>query len=253
VLGWLGCIPGAVLLDAGPRIFWTALVAAVPLLWLALGYHRWRRLCPLGWLSLLPQRLGRGGTRKIQGTWAERALLVQLGLMVVALSGRLLWTNGSGSALAVMIGGLSVAAIGVGLRYRGRSWCHFVCPVGLVEKIYLEPVQLAPDATSQCAPCSACTRHCQDIQLEQGYWKRAQETPRRTAYFAWPGVVLAFYGAFWLHAGTWDHYFRGAWTRSNPAWDAAGIAGVPLAPWLLVAPLSLLAGGCGEPRGVLRR
>lgn len=179
-----------------------------------------------------------GGLGRIPG-----ALLVQHGLMSVALSGRLLWTDGSGAALAVMIGGLSVAAVAVGLRYRGRSWCHFVCPVGLVEKVYLEPTQLAEDATSQCSPCSACTKHCEDIQGEQGYWKRAQETPRRTAHFAWPGVLLAFHGAFWLQAGTWDRYCRGAWTRSNLAWDSAGIAGVPLAPWSLVAPLVLIGRG----------
>jgi len=242
VAGWLLCIPGVLLLDAGPRVFWTVLVASLPLVWIGLGYHRWRRLCPLGWISMLPQRLGRGGTRKIGGQWAEQALRVQLLAMIGALALRLLATNGSGAAIAALIGGTSLGALGMGLVFRGRSWCHFVCPVGLVEKVYLEPIQLAEDASSQCSPCSACTRHCQDIQLEQGYWKRVLDPSRRTVYFAWPGVVLAFYWAFWLRTGSWDHYQSGDWTRGNPAWDSAGIAGVSLLPWILVAPLVLLAG-----------
>ena len=63
--------------------------------------------------------------------------------------------------------------------YGGKTWCNFVCPVGLVEKIYTEPSRSATgrpaELTSQCAPCVACKRHCPDIDLEQGYWKEATE------------------------------------------------------------------------------
>jgi hypothetical protein len=74
--------------------------------------------------------------------------------------------------------------------YGGKTWCNFVCPVGLVEKIHTEPAKAAiggGELTSQCAPCVACKKHCPDIDLEQGYWKEAAQTPRRVSYYAWPG------------------------------------------------------------------
>ena len=241
--GWFGCLALVLLADVGPRLVWTVFVAVLPLAWLAMGFHVWRRVCPLAAISQLPKRLGKAGSRKIQGTWAEKALLVQLGLMVVALAGRLLWTNGDGISLAVMFVGLTVAAVVVGAVWRGRSWCHFVCPVGLVEKVYLEPVSLAGSRTSQCQPCTACTKHCQDIQLEQGYWKLATSDARRVTYFAWPGVVLAFYGAFRLQSGSWEGYFSGTWTVENPAVWGPGLAALPAVPWAVAAPMILVAGG----------
>ena len=241
--GWFGCLVLVVASDLGPRLVWTAFVASLPLTWLLMGFHVWRRVCPLAAISQLPKRLGKPGTRKIQGTWAEQALLVQLGLMVLALTGRLLATNGSGLALAVMFIALTVAAVVVGAVWRGRSWCHFVCPVGLVEKVYLEPVTLLGTRTSQCQPCSACTKHCQDIQLEQGYWKLAASDARRVAYYAWPGVVFAFYLAFRLQSGSWEGYFSGTWTAENPAVWGPGLAALPAVPWAVAAPLVLATGG----------
>ena len=61
----------------------------------------------------------------------------------------------------------------------------------------------------------ACKKHCPDIDLEQGYWKEMPEAEvrgRRLAYFAWPGVVTAFYVYYFLVAESWDYYFSGAWT-----------------------------------------
>ena len=109
------------------------------------------------------------------------------------------------------------AAIVTSFVYAGKTWCNFLCPVGLVEKIYTEPARsasgVADELTSQCAPCVACKKHCPDIDLEQGYWKEAHRAAARAiAYFAWPGIVV---GVLRLllprRAATWAYYFTGAW------------------------------------------
>src|SRR6185503_19862004 len=136
------------------------------------------------------------------GDWMGRNyLLVQLGLMIVALSLRLTVTNGSAIGLAVFLGAVVLAAAVVSFVYGGKTWCNFICAVGFVEKVYTEPARSASGATdmnSQCAPCVACKKHRPDIDLEQGYWKEASERSRRIAYFAWPGVVVAFYVYYYL-------------------------------------------------------
>src|SRR5262245_53166335 len=194
LLAFAATIPTILGVRHGNRIVWTVCIAALPFFWMAFGYHLWRRICPLAVMGQLGRLFGRPGTRKM-GDWMGRNyLLVQLALMLVALSLRLLATNGSDAWLAGFLGFVIAAAIATSFLYSGKTWCNFVCPVGLVEKMYTEPARAATgggELTSQCAPCVACKKHCPDIDLEQGYWKEAAERSRRIAYFAWPGVVIA--------------------------------------------------------------
>ena len=46
------------------RIVWTVAVASLPLFIVLVGYHRWRRICPLAFFAQIPVRLRRPGTRK---------------------------------------------------------------------------------------------------------------------------------------------------------------------------------------------
>jgi hypothetical protein len=39
-------------------------IASLPLFIVLVGYHRWRRICPLAFVAQLPARLNRPGTRK---------------------------------------------------------------------------------------------------------------------------------------------------------------------------------------------
>jgi polyferredoxin len=52
-----------------------------------------------------------------------------------------------------------VAAAIVSFVFAGKTWCNFICPVGVVEKLYTEPSRLHGEMTSQCAPCVACKKH----------------------------------------------------------------------------------------------
>src|SRR5688572_26394729 len=244
-------IPTILGIEHGNRLLWTVCIAALPFFWMTVGYHVWRRICPLAVAGQLGRLVGRPGARKMGDWMGKHYLLVQLGLMIVALSLRLTVTNGSAIGLAVFLGVVVVAAAAVSFIYGGKTWCNFICPVGLVEKIYTEPSRSASGAaaalTSQCSPCVACKKHCPDIDLEQGYWKEAtdaQGRARRIAYFAWPGVVAAFYVYYYLARGDWSYYFDGGWAYERELLAMSpGFYFAPEIPRFVAAPLTLLGFG----------
>ncbi len=239
-------IPMVLGVSVGNRLVWTVLIASLPFFWMTFGYHIWRRICPLAVTAQLGRLVGRPGSRKMGEWMSKHYVLVQLGLMIVCLSLRLVATNGSAVALATFLGVVVVAAMVTSFIYAGKTWCNFLCPVGLVEKIHTEPSPSAAsgnsDFTSQCSPCVACKKHCPDIDLEQGYWKEAQEPPRRIAYFAWPGIVVGFYTFYYL-TQDWEYYFGGTWTHEAPQPFGPGFTFAPMIPRFVAAPLTLIVFG----------
>ena len=252
VLAFVATIPAVLGIDHGNRLVWTVCIAALPFFWMTFGYHLWRRICPLAVVGQLGRLFGRPGARKM-GDWISRNyILVQLALMVVCLTLRLVATNGSATWLAGFFGVVIAAAIVTSFVYGGKTWCNFLCPVGLVEKIHTEPSRSATGAlenNSQCSPCVACKKHCPDIDLEQGYWKEAtgaEGRSRRLAYFAWPGIVVGFYTYYYLVAGSWSYYFSGAWAYERRLPSLAldpGFTFAPAIPRVVAAPLTLVAFG----------
>ncbi len=251
VLALCATVPTILGVSHGNRILWTIGIAALPLFWVVAGYHVWRRICPLAVVGQLGRLLGRPGTRKVEGWLADNYLFLQLGLLVVALSLRLIATNGNALWLSGFLVTAVVAAAIISLIYGGKTWCNFFCPVGVVEKMYTEPARRAAgksELTSQCAPCVACKKHCPDIDLEQGYWKEMPERGR-LVYFAWPGIVVGFYVYYWLYAGDWDYYFSGSWAyeRSQPeTWLHDGFHFVGGIPRVAAAPLTLVGFGAAS-------
>jgi hypothetical protein len=249
VIAFAATIPTILSIEHGNRLTWTICIAVLPFFWMAFGYHLWRRICPLAVMGQIGRLVGRPGTKKMSEWMGKHYLLVQLGLMVVALSLRLMGTNGSALWLAAFLGVVTIAAIVTSFVYAGKTWCNFLCPVGLVEKIHNEPAgdgaaRATGDLTSQCAPCVACKKHCPDIDVEQGYWKEATERDRRIAYFAWPGIVVAFYTYYFLVSPDgWDYYFSGRWAYDGAHPFEPGFSFLPQIPVLVAAPLTLIAFG----------
>ncbi len=207
------------------RVFWTVTVASLPLLIVLIGYHRWRQVCPLAWFAQLPARLGHPGSRRASRWLQANYYLVAFGILLGCLWLRLVATNGHGGWLALFILLLALAAFVFGSIYTGKTWCNYICPVSFVEKIYTEPHGLRPTRNSQCARCTACKPACPDINEENGYWKEILSAPKRFVYFAFPGLVFAFYFYFYLQAGTWDYYFGGAWTNEPEVPGSAFLPG----------------------------
>ena len=238
--------------EVAGRVFWTVAVASLPLVFVIAGYHRWRRICPLAWIAQIPTRFGRAGHRRA-GPWLQaHGYDLVVALLLISLWLRLVGTNGDGLVLAAFVVLLSASAVAVGFVFTGKTWCNYVCPVSFVEKLYTEPRGLRDTPNSQCATCTACKPACPDINEENSYWKEILAPAKARAYYAFPGVVLAFYTYYYLQAGTWSYYFDGSWTNQAgllrtaflPGHDAmtAGFFFLPVVPRAIAAAVTLAGG-----------
>jgi hypothetical protein len=276
----------------GARIFWTMLVPIVPLFLMVFGHEAWRRICPLSMASQLPKLLGLGRKRKsvqrrsgrvehkivlvTRGSWLERnSWYLQFGLLFAGLNARLLFANSSRVGLALLLLGVISAAVAVGWLFGGKSWCNFFCPVNIVQKIYTEPrgllesqahVTRLPVTQAMCRTpspagdkslCVGCTASCGDIDLERSYWDTIALPARRHVYYMFFGLIIGFYGYYYIYSGTWDYYFSGIWTHEAGAPGRALDSGVFLfgrawpIPKLVAAPLTLaLACACSLALGL---
>ena len=266
----------------GVRIFWTMLLPFLPMFLMVLGHEAWRRVCPLSFFSQIPRMLGtQSRLRRFSRTtgmvevklrlvepdsWLkEHFWYVQFGLLATGLCLRLIGINSSGPALATFFLFVIVSAIAVGYRYGGKTWCNYICPVSVVQRIYSEPhglfesqahLQKQPITQSMCrvstvngvqSNCVGCLSPCPDIDLERAYWQTLETPGRRFAYYGYFGLVWAFYTYYFLYAGNWDYYYSGAWTHEADALTSATllgpgfyIGGLSIAiPKLVAAPLTI--------------
>ncbi|MBC3872603.1 cyclic nucleotide-binding domain-containing protein [Undibacterium flavidum] len=234
----------------GNRIFWTMLIPLLPLFLMLAGHEAWRRICPLSFLSQIPRYLGiqrkksvlirRSGQIERQlalvnkDGWVKKHVwALQFGLLFLALNARILLVNADRTALAIMLLAIILAAISVGYLWGGKTWCNYVCPVGIVQKIYTEPrgllesrphVERQAITQSMCRTstdqgersiCVGCTSHCPDIDLERSYWENIHDPLIRHVYYCFFGLVIGFYAYFYIYSGNWDYYFSGAWTHED--------------------------------------
>jgi len=249
----------------GARVFWTILIPLLPIFIMVLGHNSWRRLCPLSFLSQIPGYLGL--QRKTPGThrpqvlgpkspWRRRAWLIQFALLIAGLAARLFLINSDRLALGLFLIATMVAAMVVGALWGGKAWCHYICPVGVVEMIYTghagllqhatlsggspvsnspvsnspvsnspvsnSPVPNSPVPNSMCrrpgptgdAPsCVGCVRACPDIDQTKSYVMALESEDVRISYYGLLGLILGFYGYYYLYAGNWYYYFSGDWTH----------------------------------------
>ncbi len=214
-----------------PRLFWTVLLPLLILFIVIGGFHPWRSICPLAAFG----EIGRKLPRRVQHRapeWLERFhMVVPFAFLAAMLVLRHLATNGDGRWISGLLIVLALAAFATNVLFTGKTWCNFICPVGVVERIYTDPSSPRhAAANSQCERCTACKRSCPDIDQENNYWHELTEKGRRFATYAFPGLVFAFYFYFWLRVGDWEGYFDGRWTRQ------IADAGLAFGPGFFFAP-----------------
>lgn len=236
---------GMFVLPIMPRVFWTMGLPLLPLGIVIAGFYPWRKVCPLAFWGELGRKAKGDRKQRRVPKWMERLYpVLTLGMLFLGLTGRLLSTNGDGIFLGCLLIALGIAAAATNFFFTGKTWCNFICPVSIVERIYTEPNSLRREDNSQCTKCTACKKNCPDIDQENAYWKDVAAGPRRVAYYSFPGLVTGFYVYFWLRAGDWEAYYGGGWT--DQAVDAELLTGpglffAPAVPAFVAAPLSLLA------------
>lgn len=233
------------------RVVWTILIACLPLFIVLVGYHRWRRICPLAFFSQIPVLSRRPGSRKASHRLERNYYFVAFGVFFFSLWLRLVATNGDGQAIATFFIVISFAAVAIGFLYTGKTWCNYICPVSFIEKIYTEPHGLRQTLNSECTKCTACKKFCPDINEENGYWKEIDSRAKKFVYFAFPGLVWGFYFYYYLQAGKWSYYFGGRWTNEPDlfsrafGWDGsadtAGFFFLPIVPRAIASMLTLAA------------
>jgi len=268
----------------GTTLFWGAIVPVAIFILLVFGHELWRRICPLSFLSQIPRALGwqRQFRRENKKTGKVRYELakvnsnswlgqnypyVQFGWLFVGLCGRILFFNADRLVLAIWLLFTVIAAIAVGYWYSGKSWCQYFCPMAPVQSIYSEPGGLLgskahmseqlvtqsmcrtvlPDGKEQSA-CVACQNPCIDIDAERTYWNSLNKPETLFLRYGYIGLVVGYFGYYYLYAGNWNYYFSGAWLRQTDQLASLFEPGLYLfgqainLPKLVAVPLVL--GGC---------
>lgn len=268
----------------GTTLFWGATVPAAIFILLVFGHELWRRICPLSFLSQIPRALGwqrqfkreNPKTGKVRyelakvksNSWLGKNYpYVQFGWLFLGLCGRILFFNADRFVLAGWLLFTIAAAIAVGYFYGGKSWCQYFCPMAPVQSIYSEPGGLLgskahmsdrsitqsmcrtvlPEGKEQSA-CVACQNPCIDIDAERTYWNSLKQPETALLRYGYVGLVIGYFGYYYLYAGNWNYYFSGAWLRQTDQLASLFDPGLYLGgqpiniPKLVAVPLVL--GGC---------
>jgi len=268
----------------GTTLFWGAIVPSAIFVLLVFGHELWRRICPLSFLSQIPRALGwqRQFKRENQKTGKMRYELakvhsdswlgrnypyVQFSWLFAGLCGRILFFNADRLVLAGWLLFTIAAAIAVGYFYGGKSWCQYFCPMAPVQSLYSEPGGLlsskahmsdqsitqsmcrtvSSDGKEQSA-CVACQNPCIDIDAERTYWDSLNKPETSFLRYGYVGLVVGYFGYYYLYAGNWNYYFSGAWLRQTDQLASLFDPGLYLfgqainIPKLAAVPLVL--GGC---------
>ncbi|MFB9951867.1 FHA domain-containing protein [Rhizobium puerariae] len=264
----------------GARIFWTMAVPILPLFLMVFGHEAWRRLCPLSLASQIPGMAGLRRYRNVlerrtgiirrslplidrQSWLARNNWYVQFGLLFSGIVARLLIINTDRTAMGIALLSVIGMAMLTGLLWGGKTWCNYFCPANIVQKIYTEPggiLESAPHFSrpklpqSMCrkpspkgdvSACVSCLANCGDIDLQRSYWNGILDPQRRNVYYMFFGLIVGFYGYYYLYSGNWDYYFSGIWTHEEGIRDKLLGPGLFLfgqtvpVPKLVAAPLTL--------------
>ncbi|MGI8935796.1 MAG: 4Fe-4S binding protein, partial [Phormidesmis sp.] len=123
------------------RVFWGMVVPSAIFVVLVFGHEFWRRICPLYFFSQLPRALGMKPLLNIErNTWLQNNhFYVQFVLFFLGITARILLINSVRFAVGVFFVLTLLAAAGVVALYGGRSWCHYVCPFGMVQTVFTGP------------------------------------------------------------------------------------------------------------------
>ena len=250
----------------GARIFWGMVVPCGIFIVFVFGHETWRRICPLYFFSQIPRALGLPPRSSIKSfPWLEQNhFYVQFGLFFLGLNGRILFVNSSRPILGSFLILTLLSSAGVVWFLGGRSWCHYICPFGMVQTVFTGPRGLLDsqahtsgpkgltqsmcrtvDAAKEKSACISCKSLCMDIDSEKSYWEHLQKPGRRLVQYGYLGLVIGYFLFYWLYAGNFDYYFSGVWSHESTALDNLWKPGfywfgmaVPI-PKLVAAPMTL--------------
>jgi hypothetical protein len=220
----------------GTRVFWGMVVPSSIFIVFVFGHETWRRTCPLYFFSQIPRALGLQPRLDIsKNLWLQRNFLyLQFTLFFIGLCSRLLFINSDRILLGFFLVFTLLSAAFVVFLYGGRSWCHYVCPFGMVQTVLNgprglldSPAHLASAASvtqSMCrtidqgvekSACVNCKSPCFDIDSEKAYWEQLKKPGRKLVQYGYLGLVIGYFAYYGLYAGNLDYYFSGVWSHEE--------------------------------------
>ena len=136
----------------GMLMFWSIFWPSMIMLSLVTVGKLWCSICPLGAISAAVQRLGLN--RAFPTKLRSGVLALTLWIVVVWLIREPFGLIDSGVATAWFFVLFTIAAVAVGLVFRARSWCKYVCPIGIISGLWsmLSFLELRP----QREKCDRC-------------------------------------------------------------------------------------------------
>jgi len=170
---------------------------------------------------------------------------------------RLAWVNHDPRALGLLFAATLLAALVSGWLWDGKTWCHFLCPMGPVEAILmglrpvLRPRGRLPESLCRTldeqgrerSTCVHCHSPCLDIDASKAYrTSLREERGLGAAWWSYPGLVLAFFLLLDRSGSSLNGVRLASWASASatapPWWMSAlglslGCAGSLLFFWLL--------------------
>ena len=176
---------------------WTVWWPLLPFTVLFLG-RLWCALCPAGALGDWVQRLF-PTSRSMAPTWVQKtgAWFALVGIGATGLAFLALALESNGPLTVVLLSMISMGAVLLALPYRGRVWCRWFCPLGIMLGLYsrlslievragrvgYKPAvgQSCPQFTSavshlrhrDCILCGVCVKEAEEaVAVQPSWWFR---------------------------------------------------------------------------------
>lgn len=230
------------------HVFWSTIPLCILSL-LIFGHEFWRRICPISFLSQLPKALNsQKRVRRVSHTgkvyfeipkiskssWLRKYhLYFQLGLLFIGLIFRILLLNSNSTALGIWLLLVTLAAVGIGYSFDGKTWCNYFCPMSPVQEIYSEPQSLLGSKShtlpsgipqSMCrettsdrqeeSTCIGCKAHCIDIDAERAYWTNLGKPERKVLYYGYLGMMIGYFIGNYIYSSPWLNQTLDIWNNS---------------------------------------
>ena len=253
----------------GTKVFWGMVIPGAIFVVLVFGHEFWRRICPLYFFSQLPRALGLKPLLNIErNQWLKtNHLYVQFVLFLMGITARILIINSVRPVAGTFFILTLLSAAGMVTLYGGRSWCHYICPFGMVQTVFTgprglldskahtaEPFSLTQsmcrtvdDQEQEQSACVSCKSACIDIDSEQSYWEHLYKPGRKLVQYGYLGLVIGYFCYYALYAGNFEYYFSGVWSHDSQSVASVLSPGFYLQgqkigiPKLVAAPLTLTA------------
>ncbi len=227
--------------NIAPRLFWGLAIPVVVLILIFMGHDAWRRICPLSLVSQIPRlfnwtrKVGPKGKKRIAlipptSFLAKYAILIQFSLFAFGVLLRLTVLSANPEWLLLFTLALFIIAFSVGLIYGGKTWCHYFCPMNVVqltiagarglntaaaETNISQSMCRKPSKNGDQSICVGCNSPCPDVDVERNYWTKLPQMSRRIAIYGYLGVVIGFIHGVYAASGSWS-YGAAVWYDSDP-------------------------------------